>query len=228
MQLNFGGGGASNRNVTTVQSEKPPWRDLEPRTGNVPTHWLTPLLTSNQLLPFCIAPSGPDTVIVPRDNDGNLLSTECARKTEFWVELDDLYRDHRGIGGSTPKTLINQINFSNKLSAQLPLGAGAKYMVIYPGSGDIMRAAVVREGEAVMDSGIYRRPVASVLEARFLTAILNAPALTETFKFFRESGRDFMKTPWKSVPIPAWDESNRATPRPSRLWRNGLRKSHWQ
>ena len=68
-----------------------------------------------------------------------------------------------------------------------------------------MRAAHVPEGSAVMDSKVYRRVTDSVTEARYLVAVLNAPALEKVFRACRTSGRDFHKNPWRAVPIPAWD-----------------------
>ena len=56
-----------------------------------------------------------------------------------------------------------------------------------------MRAARMQEGNAVMDSKVYRRPTDSVTEARYLVAVLNAPALEEAFRVCRTSGRDFHK-----------------------------------
>ena len=68
------------RTATTHRSDKRPWDTVQPRTGEVPAHWLTPLLTSKQLLPFGLAPAGPGIVIIPRGTPGELLSTETARQ----------------------------------------------------------------------------------------------------------------------------------------------------
>ncbi len=192
------------RTVTMARSDHPPWDMVRPREGEVPERWLTPLLTSKLLLPFGFSPEGLETVIIPRGEDGKLLSTEVARKVAFWTELDDLYRERRGLGSNTPSTLIKQIDYGGKLSAQLPLKARRAYLVVYPASGDVMRAARVPEGMAVVDSKLYRRSMGTVAEARYLVAVLNAPALEEAFRACRASGRDFHKNPWRAVPIPAW------------------------
>ena len=198
------------RIATTVRSDQRPWDTVLPRTGEVPAHWLMPLLTSKQLLPFGLAPAGPETVIIPIGEDGELLSTETARQTAFWTELDDLYRERRGLGGNTPQNLIGQIDYAGKLSAQLPLRSRRVRLVVYPTSGDVMRAAHIPEGIAVMDSQVYRRGMESVAEARYLVAVLNAPTLEAAFRACRTSGRHFHKNPWRAVPIPAWDAGNRA------------------
>ena len=198
------------RTATTERSNKRPWDTMQPRTGEVPAHWLTPMLTSRHLLPFGLTPVKPETVIIPCGEDGELLSTEIARQTPFWTELDDLYRERRGLGGNTPRTLISQIDYAGKLSAQLPLRSRRSRLVVYPASGDVMRAARSTEEMAVMGSKVYRRAMDSVTEARYLVAVLNAPALEDAFRACRTSGRDFHKNPWRAVPIPAWDAGNRA------------------
>ena len=196
--------------LLTARSNKPPWNALQPQTGELPAQWLAPLLTSRQLLPFAVASSQLQQAIVPCDATGNLLSTEMARQSEFWAKLDDLYREYRGQGGNTPKTLLAQIDYNRKLSVQLPLRTNqqAGHMVIYPASGDVMRAARLDAGSALIDSKVYRLVVASLEEARYLTAVLNAPALEAAFRACRTSGRDFHKNPWQAVPVPAWQPAN--------------------
>ena len=105
------------RIATTERSDKHPWDTMQPRTGEVPAHWLTPMLTSKPLLPFGLAPAGLETVIIPCGEDGELQSTETARHTAFWTELDDLYRERRGLGGNTPQTLISRMDYGSALSA---------------------------------------------------------------------------------------------------------------
>ena len=183
------------RAATTVRSDKRPWDTVQPRTGEIPAHWLTPMLTSKQMLPFGVAPAGEETfIIIPCGEDGDLLSTETALNTALWNELDGLYRERKGLGANTPQTLISRLDYGGALSIQLPLRSRRGRLVVYPTSGDVMRAARIPEGtKAVMDSNIYRRVVGSVTEARYLVAVLNAPALEEAFRACRTSGRHFHK-----------------------------------
>ncbi len=193
--------------VTTVPSDRQPWQSMPPQTGEVPDHWLLPLLQSQQLRPFSAAPR--IQAIVPCDIRGRLLTLERAREEEFWVQLEDLYEEGRGEGQSTPQTLLARINHINNLSVQLPLRPASKsWAVVYPASGDIMRAARFKARTAVMDAKIYRRTVSSAAEAHYLIAILNAPCLEEAFRQSRTSGRDFHKNPWRSIPIPLYSHSN--------------------
>ena len=197
------------KTVKTQSSSQAPWKDVTTQTGDVPAHWLAPLLTSQQLLHFGVASGSLRTVIIPRDKHGNLLSTDEARDVPFWQEMDELWTELRGLGGNTPKTLIDQIDYSGKLSAQLPLGSRSRQLVIYPASGDIMRAARMRESEAIIDSKVYYAVIRNITEARYLVAVMNAPSLGMAFKQNRGSGRDFHKSPWTSIPIPSYDKNNK-------------------
>ena len=199
---------SDTKTIETEFSSKTPWKDVTPQTGDVPAHWLAPLLTSQHLLPFKVVSETSRTVIIPRDKKGNLLSADKAGEFQFWQELNRLWNEYRGLGGNTPKTLIDQIDYSSKLSAQLPLGSRSRHLVIYPASGDIMRAAHIREGKFIMDSTIYYAVMRNITEARYLVAVMNAPSLAPAFKHGRSSGRHFHKSSWESVPIPAYDKNN--------------------
>ena len=196
--------------VTTLRSDKTPWKELPSQTGEIPDYWLLPLMQSQQLRPFSVSAS-PHHAIVPCDPNGGLLAAEEARKESFWAQLEYLYERSCGEGSNTPKTLLAQINYNNKLSAQLPLKPGSRtWMVLYPSSGDIMRAARLKARTVVTNSSIFRRKVASAAEAQFLIAVLNAPCLKKAFEKSRTSGRHFQKSPWRAVPIPAYDPTNPA------------------
>ena len=196
------------RTVTTVQSDQHPWKVVQPRTGDVPAHWLKPLLRSKQLLPFVVSP--PETALIPCGEDGHLLDRAGARECPFWADLDDLYGERRGAGSNTPQNLLARINYGQAIETQLPLRSDreGEHLVVYPASGDIMRAARVPADKMVMDSKNYYRVATSAAEARYLVALLNAPALQAAFHFSRGSGRDFHKNPWRAVPIPRYDAAD--------------------
>ncbi|MCY4355967.1 MAG: hypothetical protein OXD01_00405 [Gammaproteobacteria bacterium] len=195
--------------VETTSSNKVPWNIVAPRTREVPVDWLIPVLTSRHLLPFSIKIKDPYEAIIPVDDKGYLLQIEMARGIPFWMELDDLYRERCGKGGNTPKNLIARIDYAGSLSKQLPLRHQRGHLVIYPASGDIMRAAYIRSGKAVLDSKIYWLDVRSATEARYLMTILNASVLEKAFREARTSGRHFHKNPWRSIPIPAFKKENK-------------------
>ena len=206
VEMNNIGSKPGKRYVKTAKSNKGKWKTVSTKSGELPAKWLMPVLNSGQLLPFLTTEFR--TAIVPLRADGDLLHSEKARKNSFWRKLDDLYQEHRGLGKNTPQDLLSQIDYANKLSAQLPLQSSTDYMVVYPASGDIMRASCIQFGAAVMDSKVYWRRMSSPSEARYLVAVLNAPYLEKAFRDARTSGRDFHKSPWKNVPIPTYDEGS--------------------
>ena len=114
-----------------------------------------------------------------------------------------------GSGKSTPKTLKTQIDFNQKLSRQLAADKGSgNTLVLYPKSGDVMRAARTVPSAAVIDHTVYYFPANDEDEAAFLVGLLNAPGLSRAFKEARTSGRDFHKSPWRFVPVPRYDPAN--------------------
>ena len=199
--------GANTIKVTTARSDKKPWSTVEVQSGMIPASWLRPLLTSNDLFVFATA-SKLVQAIIPINKHGQMqIASEPAQ--EFWVELERVYDEFRGSGKSTPTTLKAQIDFNQKLSRQLAADKGSgKTLVLYPKSGDLMRAARTFPGAAVIDHTVYYFPANDEDEAAFLVGLLNAPGLSRAFKEARTSGRDFHKSPWRFVPVPRYDPAN--------------------
>ena len=113
-----------------------------------------------------------------------------------------------GRGEGTPVTLLKQFDYMGKLSAQPLRPQRGRRLVLYPGSGDIMRAARTRAGDAVVDYTLYRLAVESEAEAGYLVALMNAGCLARAFAESKESGRHFQLHPWRKIPIPRYDKTN--------------------
>ena len=190
--------------VQTISSQKSPWRDVPPQLGKVPAKWVHPLIKSDDLLPFAMLPNRQSAVI-PMDEDGKLLVTP-GEHSEYWAECEAIYAELKGRGRITPKTLAAQIDYAGKLSSQLPLAPKRqRTLVLHPHSGDLMRGARSRSGDAVIGSTLYYFAVGSAQEAAYLVALLNAPTLRKAFEQARESGRHFSAHPWRKVPIPRFN-----------------------
>lgn len=184
--------------VTTDRSRHWPWKEVSPRVGTVPRHWVMDLNLSKQLLPFAML--RPSQALIPVDGSRGLLEDPGA-VCSFWTELDEIYQEFRGAGGSTPRTLLDQLDYNGKLASQLPPRSYLRARtVVYPSSGDIMRAARAHGG-TIIDSTLYRWVAASHEEAAFLVALLNAECLRVAFRQSRGSGRHFHKHPWLKVPL---------------------------
>lgn len=192
--------------IETQISRHHPWKGISSQEGEVPAAWVRPVHTSPDLLPYVAARETPHA-IVPVDRNG-VMHYKPGRDCRFWRELDEIYDAHRGQGRGTPETLIERIDYGSALSAQPFDAQRGRRMVLYPSSGDIMRAARSRGGVAVVDATLYWLVTQSEAEAGYLVALLNAYCLRRAFSECKESGRDFHLHPWRNVPIPRYDRRN--------------------
>ncbi len=192
--------------IETQVSRHHPWNGISSQKGEIPAAWVRPVHTSPDLLPY-MAIRKPPHAIVPVDRD-ELMHFEPGRDCRFWRELDEIYDAHRGRGRGTPETLIDRIDYGSALSAQPFTAQRGRRMVLYPSSGDIMRAARSRGGVAVVDATLYWFAARSEAEAGYLVALLNANCLRRAFFECKDSGRDFHLHPWRNVPIPLYDRRN--------------------
>ena len=184
---------------------KAPWKTLESQRGKVPIDWVRTIYTSSEVLAFSILPNLAQAILPISENK---VLPHPEERSKFWQRLEEKYEIHRGIGAGTPKTLISQLDFAGKLSSQQGVLTRQRRMVLYPGSGDIMRAARVAGGTGFVDSKLFWFLVRNTYEAGYLVALLNAPCLRQAFFESRESGRDFHTHPWRKVPIPRYDNQN--------------------
>lgn len=83
--------------------------------------------------------------------------------------------------------------------------------VVYTKGGQYLAAARIDDPRVVIDHKLYWATVAGPDEGRYLTAILNSPALTEVIAPMQSRGehnpRDFDKTVWR-LPIPLYAPDN--------------------
>ena len=201
--------------VTTIRSTKSHWKKIEPRSGQVPAAWVRPVHKSTGLLPFALLASS--AAVVPVTADG-CLDDQPGMHNGFWGENEELYREFRTEGKHNPKTLFDRIDYGKSLSAQLPSKPqNRKLLVVYPKSGDIMRAARAVPSAAVFNDTLYYWRANSQDEAAYLAALLNAPVLGAAFAQTKASGRHFDLYPWRKVPIPKFSRTNSDHRRLARL-----------
>ena len=191
--------------VTTAGSQHAPWSSIEPQSGMVPEAWVRDVIVSKVVIPYAVSRHGLRRAVIPVDRAG-ALEHSPVEKSEFWRTMEGIYEQHRGEGSNTPKTLLARIDYGAQVSAQLAVDKGSRKMVVYPSSGDIMRGARVRPGEAIVDDTLYRYIGTSATEAAYLVGLMNAVCLTDAFSQSRASGRDFHLHPWRAIPIPKFDQ----------------------
>ena len=183
------------------------WRGCE-RDGDVEEQFVKPALFSRLLIPF--GTLGYSHVIAPFAKDGKSLlarspqGSGAHRFRSFWGWADEQWRGNGS--GRPPLTLIGQINYQGKLSAQLGVDYSS-WKVVYPKSGSWLAAAVI-PSSIIADGTCYWR-VSARDESHYLSAVFNARPLAAFFnEQCRNSDRDFHKGPVENLPIPAYDKSN--------------------
>lgn len=194
--------------VRTKKSTKGDWKVLNQQEGDIPNHWLHPLLTSDQLLPFVEVTSVH--AIIPTNKERNRLLEEPAKACKFWQVLERHYENYKGIGENTPETLMGNMDYSGKLRKQLTASNRlSSRRVVYNASGHIMRASRLGKTKPILNHYLYWWDAPTVSEACYLVAILNAPSLEEAFLQSQGGkGWHFLLKPWRKVPIPLYDKNN--------------------
>jgi hypothetical protein len=195
--------------VRSVRSslEKGVWKKL-PSRGPVPIEkeFVHPMHLGSSLVPFRMLE--PWRVVLPIDpHEGRLLDVgdpqleAYPRLHAWWTEGSRVW-DQNGTGSMT---LMERVNFQGTLNAQFP---AAPVRVVYTKSGTRLAAAVVTDPAAIIDHALYWGAVATMEEARYLQAVLNAAvtqALVEPLQSRGQLGaRHFDMYVWQ-LPIPRYD-----------------------
>lgn len=188
--------------------DKPPWKDLPSHEGVVESIFVRPAYLGESVAPFRIL-STPQAII---PYDGTRLMDGADDRVDrypglaaWWREAETVWLRNRS---SDKRTLMEQLNYLGQLSAQFPT---APLRVVYTKAGNTLAAAIVQDHLGVIDHRLYWAPAATREEARYLTAVLNAPVLNELVRPYQSVGafgpRDFDKYVWQS-PIPAFDPAS--------------------
>jgi hypothetical protein len=204
------GAGAGRRAVRTYQTPgmHPPWNTTSPIHDVVEEQFIKHLYLGSTLLPFRLLT--PGEAVIPWDDrlvdEGSL--DQYPNLHRWWRKAEDRWREKRS---NTGISLIRQLNYNRKLSRQFPVPA---YRVVYPKSGIHCAAAILTNEiyeDAVIDQQLYWGRADTIEEARYLSAILNAPTVTTEIHKMQPRGknapRDIAKYVFR-LPIPTYDPNN--------------------
>jgi len=183
-----------------------PWKTLPDLVGTIERQFLRPVFVGDTVLPFRVRPAA--TGVIPWD--GTRLETTTTSRldqypglADWWRKAEKVWDRHR----SSDLTLLGQLNYRGKLSAQLP---SSQHRVVYTKSGMYLAAAYLDDVRAVIDHKLYWATVSGPDEGRYLTAVLNSDALLQLVRPLQARGehnpRDFDKYVWR-MPIPLYDPS---------------------
>lgn len=195
-------------NITTSKSIHRPWNVVNPMSGEIPAKWINNVCTQDLLLPFRLNESNVKFIIPVGRNNQLILDEKELMKETFWKELDNTYKERKGKGDSTPISLIENINFRNKLLPQFERSKG--WIVVYNASGTYLRSARSNDDKLLFNHKLYWHTCTSKEEAGYLVTLLNSNYLQDSFKYARESLRGYDTHIWKKVPIPKFDSNNRS------------------
>jgi hypothetical protein len=190
--------------------DKVPWSGLPDQSGVVEEIFVRPTYLGEHVLPFQLLP--PAEAVIPYDGT-RLLSGADDRidrypgLAEWWRGAETTWDNHKA--SATSLSLLEQVDYMHKLSSQFP---AAPIRVVYSKAGNYLTAAILTDSRAVVENKLYWATAANLDEARYLTAVLNAPILTELVRPYQSVGafgpRDFDKYVWY-VPVPEFDPSDR-------------------
>jgi hypothetical protein len=135
-------------------------------------------------------------------------TASAAGLIDWWQKADDLWRAYASPNrGVDTESLLGNVDYLNKLSAQFPTSA---CRVVYTKAGNTLTAAVITDERAVIDHNLYWAHATSPGEALYLCAILNSKTLLDEITGYQPVGlfgpRHFDKYVFE-VPWPVYDRT---------------------
>lgn len=186
--------------------EKEPWKSTSSLSAVVEEKYLYQVHLGATIAPFKLLE--PWTAVLPIDNGKLLEEHQIADHgapglADWWKQASDEWEKKKTAQSNL--SLWENINYQSKLSKQL---VGSNLRVLYTASGTALAAMYSRQNDIITEHALYWLPVKSLSEARYLTAILNAPVTTELVREYQSvglfGGRHFDTYPWR-LAIPAYE-----------------------
>src|SRR5699024_9151390 len=206
-QLGQSAGRVSIRSYRT-NLEKEPWKSLPGITGVVQRRYLFDVHLGSTIAPY--RQLKPWRAILPiRDEkimDEDQMKANAPGVAKWWSEASDLWENNKT--KASRLSLLEYLDFHSKLTKQL---RAVRHRVVYSASGNAIAAARLEDPAQIIEHALYWLPARSRQEAQYLTAILNAPAITKAVSLYQSRGlhgaRHFDTYVWR-LPIPTFDESH--------------------
>ena len=202
--------------------DKKPWKTLalvELAESTVETVHVFDVHLGETVAPYvtlpplrAVLPISTETEIERNDITDDVYPESLRQRTRTrWQAMSHLWNENRG--ANNKKTLLGQLDYVNKLSAQLAWQRDNKdrpLRVVYTSSGRPTAALVVNH-KAVLDHSLYWISCETLAEAHYLLAVINSDVLRDRVKPFMPKGqfgaRHVHKHLWK-LPIPAYDPTD--------------------
>ena len=218
----FTAAGTTLFNPRRGSQDKKPWKNLrllELAGSTVETAHVFDVHLGETVAPFITLP--PLQAVLPISTqtriERNAITHDVypeslrQRTRTRWQTMNNLWNQNKRT--SNKKTLLDQLDYLNKLSAQLAWQRDNKerpFRVVYTSSGR-PTAALVENHKAVIDHKLYWVACDTLAEAHYLLAVINSNVLRDKVKPFMPKGqfgpRDAHKHLWK-LPIPTYDPTD--------------------
>ncbi|MEN0040987.1 MAG: hypothetical protein AAF764_06580 [Pseudomonadota bacterium] len=190
--------------------EKKPWKDLTSLSGSVEREFLRPVLLGESILPFRVWK--PFEGVVPVTDKGRMLDAKAATDLglqglpDWMTRAEAAWEANKAKG--TKQKYTDQLDYYGKLTAQFPI---SKLRLVYAKAGMKPAACLVQDERAVLDHKLYGIALKRLVEARYLSAILNSEEIRSRVAHMQSRGqwgaRDFDKVMF-NLPIPLFDADN--------------------
>ena len=185
-----------------------PYVTMSPRTAVLPIHKPTMVLPLDHSK--CERDEGTQKCKYPRCQvDVNSLDTRLRHR---WEIMERLWNENKG--KTDRKTLIQNLNYMNKLTNQLVYlrdSADRPVRIAYTSHGR-PTASLIQDDQAILDCTLFQVSCRCLNEAYYLLAVINSSVLFQTMEPFMPRGkyggaRHVQKHLWK-LPIPEFDSTN--------------------
>ena len=190
--------------------EKRPWKELPGIENQVETEFLRPTLLGESILPYRVF--RPFEAVIPVTEKGEVIDAATALDRGYdrlagWMrKAEKVWRENAESGDMT---LVGRWNYHNELGAQFPAGATR---LLYSASGSQPASVVLDANPAVVEHGLYWADFGSLLEARYLSTILNSETARRRAVAYQARGqfgaRHFDKVIF-NLPIPRFDPKSK-------------------
>lgn len=198
-------------NVESLRTplEKEPWKSLPSLSGVVEKRFIYNVHLGSTIAPFKLLT--PWKAILPIDKDElitekNISDYSAPGLSRWWNDISSIWEQQKTKGSSM--SLYERGNYHSLLNKQT---GGTTLRVVYTKSGTRLAAAIIDSSRIAIDHKLYWLPARNMGEARYLTAVLNAPITTELVHEYQSiglfGGRDFDSYPWR-LAIPLFDSSS--------------------
>lgn len=185
--------------------EKEPWKSQPSWSATLPSRYIFDVHLGSTLVPFGLLEPWRAVLPIERQQlmDEQQIDNADNSVRDWWRDVSQRWEDNKT--KQSKLSLMGNLDYQRKLSKQLN---AVKHRVLYSASGNTVAAARIADPRAVIEHKLYWMPANGKEEARYLTAILNAPVTTEMVAVYQSrglfGGRDFDKNVWR-LPIPKFN-----------------------